>query len=163
MKIFNLRPPRTYNRYKRNKIPLFHDPTLPPGWSRWIGVVKGGGHFLIFCRKVTQRMTGATAGGWDTYLIDPTGKRFRSKQEIRRHFERIGEVFLRWEDFDFNPFGSKGQVRLDHILNMTSLVTNAPAQVVEEDQNIPFWEEPGDLDPSDLLDDKFHCPQVDWI
>jgi len=119
------RPPRTYNRYKRNKIPLFHDPTLPPGWSR----------------KVTQRMTGATAGGWDTYLIDPTGKRFRSKQEIRRHFERIGEVFLRWEDFDFNPFGSKGQV-------------------VEEDQNIPFWEEPGDLDPSDLLDDKFHCPQA---
>ena len=64
----------------------------------------------IFCRKVTQRMTGATAGGWDTYLMDPTGKRFRSKQEIRRHFERIGEVFLRWEDFDFNPFGSKGQV-----------------------------------------------------
>ena len=126
-------------------------------------MINDSGHHLIFCRKVTQRMTGATAGGWDTYLIDPTGKRFRSKQEIRRHFERIGEVFLRWEDFDFNPFGSKGQVGLDHILNMTSLLTNAPAQVVEEDQNIPFWEEPGDLDPSDLLDDKFHCPQVDWI
>ena len=126
-------------------------------------MINDSGHHLIFCRKVTQRMTGATAGGWDTYLIDPTGKRFRSKQEIRRHFERVGEVFLRWEDFDFNPFGSKGQVRLDHILIMTSLVTNAPTQVVEEDQNIPFWEEPGDLDPSDLLDDKFHCPQVDWI
>jgi len=95
-----------------------------PGWSR----------------KVTQRMTGATAGGWDTYLMDPTGKRFRSKQEVRRHFERIGEVFLRWEDFDFNPFGSKGQV-------------------IEEDQNIPFWEEPGDLDPSHFLDDNFHCHQ----
>ena len=63
-----------------------------------------------YTRKVTQRMTGATAGGWDTYLMDPTGKRFRSKQEIRRYFERVGEVFLRWEDFDFNPFGSKGQV-----------------------------------------------------
>merc|ERR1719500_2728740 len=89
------RPQRTYKRYNRdNRTPLFHDPTLPPGWSR----------------KVTQRMTGATAGGWDTYLMDPTGKRFRSKQEIRRHFERTGEVFLRWEDFDFNPFGSKGQV-----------------------------------------------------
>jgi len=119
------RPQRTYKRYNRdNRTPLFHDPTLPPGWSR----------------KVTQRMTGATAGGWDTYLMDPTGKRFRSKQEVRRHFERIGEVFLRWEDFDFNPFGSKGQV-------------------IEEDQNIPFWEEPGDLDPSHFLDDNFHCPQ----
>ena len=33
--------------------------------------------------------------------------------------------------------------------------------MIEEDQNIPFWEEPGDLDPSQLLDDdKFHCPQV---
>ena len=33
----------------------------------------------------------------------------RSKQEIRRFFEQIGEPYLRWEDFDFNPFGSKGQ------------------------------------------------------
>ena len=108
-------------------------------------------------RKVTQRLTGATAGGWDTYLMDPTGKRFRSKQEIRRHFERIGEVFLRWEDFDFNPFGSKGQVKE----NIQKPRSSRSSQVIEEDQNIPFWEEPGDLDPSQLLDDdKFHCPQV---
>ena len=33
-------------------------------------------------------------------------------------------------------------------------------QVIEEDQNIPYWEEPGDLDPSQFLDDSFHCPQV---
>ena len=102
-------------------------------------------------------MTGATAGGWDTYLIDPTGKRFRSKQEIRRHFERIGEVFLRWEDFDFNPFGSKGQVRK---CTRANRILTYSHQVVEEDQNIPYWEEPGDIDPSQFLDDGFHCPQV---
>ena len=35
--------------------------------------------------------------------------RFRSKQEVRRYFEQTGEQYLRWQDFDFNPFGSKGQ------------------------------------------------------
>ena len=59
-----------------------------------------------------MRKTGATAGGWDTYITGPPEtnfKRFRSKQDIRRYFELIGETRLRWEDFDFNPFGSKGQ------------------------------------------------------
>jgi len=103
--------PKPQKRYQSaTRTPLFYDPTLPPGWTR----------------KVSQRMTGATAGGWDTYIMDPVGKRFRSKQEIRRHFEMVGETVLRWEDFDFNPFGSKGQV-------------------VEDDKNIPFWEEDGDM------------------
>ena len=35
--------------------------------------------------------------------------RFRSKQEVRRYFEQTGEQYLRWQDFDFNLFGSKGQ------------------------------------------------------
>ena len=35
--------------------------------------------------------------------------RFRSKQEVRRYFEQTGEQYLRRQDFDFNPFGSKGQ------------------------------------------------------
>ena len=77
-------------------MPLFEDPTLPPGWSR----------------QVVMRKTGATAGGWDTYIRSSAqygSKRFRSKLEIKRYFEQIGERVLRWEDFDFNPFGSKGQ------------------------------------------------------
>ena len=83
--------------YKRSDgVPLFEDPTLPPGWSR----------------QVVMRKTGATAGGWDTYIRSSAqygSKRFRSKLEIKRYFEQIGERVLRWEDFDFNPFGSKGQ------------------------------------------------------
>jgi hypothetical protein len=79
-------------------------------------------------------VTGATAGGWDTYITDPTGKRFRSKQDIRRQFEMVGETYLNWQDFDFNPFGSKGQL-------------------VEDDQNVPFWEEEGGdvVDVADFL------------
>lgn len=45
----------------------------------------------------------------------------------------VGETVMRWEDFDFNPFGSKGQV-------------------VEDDKNIPFWEEDGDVGPVDMGD-----------
>ena len=43
----------------------------------------------------------------------------RSKQEIRRFFEQIGEPYLRWEDFDFNPFGSKGQHEMLNMMKTT--------------------------------------------
>ena len=85
-----------YTSSRSDGVPLYDDPTLPPGWYR----------------TVTQRKTGATAGGWDTYIFSPPSygkKRFRSKQDIRRFFEKIGEMYLDWQDFDFNPFGSKGQ------------------------------------------------------
>ena len=63
---------------------------------------------------MTQRKTGDSAGGWDTYIYGPPeppymNKKFRSRQEIRRFFEKFGEMRWNWEDFDFNPFGSKGQ------------------------------------------------------
>ena len=89
-------PSKPQSRYQADggREPLYVDPTLPPGWAR----------------QVSQRKSGATAGGWDTYITDPNGKRFRSRQEIKRHFERIGEMSLNYSDFDFNPFGSKGQL-----------------------------------------------------
>ena len=77
-------------------MPLYDDPTLPPGWRR----------------TVTQRKSGVTAGGWDTYITAPPShrnKKFRSKQDVRRYFEKMGEQYLDWRDFDFNPYGSKGQ------------------------------------------------------
>ena len=99
-------------------VPLYDDPTLPPGWRR----------------TVTQRKSGATAGGWDTYIHAPPShknKRFRSKQEVRRYFEQTGEQYLRWQDFDFNPFGSKGQheMLLEMRRNPTMMGTgNIPLQ-----------------------------------
>jgi hypothetical protein len=81
------------------KVPLYDDPTLPEGWSR----------------RVSQRMSGATAGSYDVYITDPEGRRFRSKLEIRRHFEKICETRWNWQDFDFNPFGSKGQQEMKSV------------------------------------------------
>jgi len=94
-------------RYNRGDgVPLYDDPTLPLGWVR----------------RVVQRKTGATAGGWDTYIHSPPShgsKRFRSKKEIQRYFEKIGEVSLDWRDFDFNPYGSKGQHELIQAMRKT--------------------------------------------
>ena len=56
--------------------------------------------------------SGASARAWDIYIFAPpshNNKMFRSKQELRRYFEQTGEQQLHWQDFDFNPFGSKGQ------------------------------------------------------
>ena len=88
-------PPVQRRRFPNSekKEPLYVDTTLPPGW----------------CRTISQRKTGASAGGWDTYIIHANGKRFRSRMEIKRYFEKTGETEYDWQDFDFNPFGSKGQ------------------------------------------------------
>ena len=113
------RRPVHYGRYSSRRsdgVPLYDDPTLPPGWRR----------------TVSQRKTGATAGGWDTYILAPLShnyKRFRSKQEVRRYFEKIGEQFLDWRDFDFNPFGSKGQHEiLQEIRRNENMVQNNMVQ-----------------------------------
>ena len=83
-----------------------------------------------------MRKSGVTAGGWDTYITGPVEtnfKRFRSKQEIRRYFEQIGETRLRWEDFDFNPFGSKGQHEmLQRMREGTEMCIEPPARSIEE-------------------------------
>lgn len=68
--------------------PLFDDPSLPTGWYR----------------KVVQRQTGATAGQWDVYVYNPEGKKFRSRNELRTHFNQIGSA-MNSEDFDFSVKG----------------------------------------------------------
>ena len=58
------RPRYAGSQRRKDGVPLFDDPTLPPGWYR----------------KVTERKTGATAGGWDTYITSSPqygSKRFR--------------------------------------------------------------------------------------
>ena len=109
-----------YSRSQRGDgVPLFDDPSLPPGWYR----------------TVSQRKSGATAGGWDTYIFSPPqygAKRFRSKQEIRRYFEKTGEMYLDWRDFDFNPFGSKGQQEMQALAGgQASEDRTRPTQEIE--------------------------------
>ena len=40
------------------------------------------------------------------FIIGPTGKRFRSRNELKAFFEKTGERDLDPDDFDFSTFGT---------------------------------------------------------
>ena len=82
-------PPRSRPVVDPNRTPLFEDDTLPPGWHR----------------KVSQRKSGASAGRYEVFIIGPTHKRFRSRNELKSFFEKTGEKDLNPDDFDFSTFG----------------------------------------------------------
>ncbi|XP_064486959.1 methyl-CpG-binding domain protein 4-like isoform X2 [Ornithodoros turicata] len=67
---------------------MFDDPALPAGWER----------------KVTQRQTGKSAGKFDVYIFSPEGKKFRSRNELAAHFEKVGSEMSAL-DFDFSVRG----------------------------------------------------------
>jgi methyl CpG binding protein 2 len=72
-----------------NRTPLYVDETLPPGWRR----------------KVCQRKSGNSAGRYEVFILGPTGKRFRSRNQLRNFFNETGETGLNPDDFDFSTFG----------------------------------------------------------
>ena len=82
-------PVRNRNIVDSNRTPLYEDDTLPQGWHR----------------KVSQRKSGASAGRYEVFIIGPSGKRFRSRNELKTFFEKTGETKLNPDDFDFSTFG----------------------------------------------------------
>ena len=69
--------------------------TLPSGWKR----------------KVSQRKSGASAGRYEVFIIGPSGKRFRSRNELKSFFEKTGENTLNPDDFDFSTFGRNNPIQ----------------------------------------------------
>eukprot|EP00057_Strongylocentrotus_purpuratus_P031211 XP_783908.2 PREDICTED: methyl-CpG-binding domain protein 4 [Strongylocentrotus purpuratus] len=59
---------------------------LPTGWTR----------------KITERMSGASAGKFDVYLTSPEGKRLRSMKEVADHLEKTNSTYTS-ADFIFKP------------------------------------------------------------
>ena len=89
-----IRPTPSKRRTQLNKEPIYNDPTLPAGWKREVRFIKVNEKdvfdtFVTF--QVVQRKQGKTAGTFDVYLFDSEGKRFRSKMELRKHFEKKQE------------------------------------------------------------------------
>ena len=80
---------RSFNLPHDKKVRHF-DPRLPPNWHR----------------KVSQRKSGVSAGRYEVFIIGPTGKRFRSRNEIKAYFDKTGETVLKPEQFDFSPCGT---------------------------------------------------------
>merc|ERR1712228_943021 len=84
-------PKKTRNPPDPNRSPLYLDTRLPQGWHR----------------KVSQRKSGASAGRYEVFIIGPTGKRFRSRNEMRAFFDKTSnDSNIDPDDFDFSIFGS---------------------------------------------------------
>ena len=65
---------------------MYRDPKLPQGWSR----------------KVRKR---TVAGKYDVFIINPTGKKFKNKTELKSFLERQSDSDLDVENFDFSVSG----------------------------------------------------------
>ena len=89
-----------------NREPLYEDDRLPPFWHR----------------RVSQRKSGASAGRYEVFIIGPTGKRFRSRNELKAFFEKTGEKQLDPEEFDFTPYGN-GRTTNNPMTTTTTITT----------------------------------------
>ena len=107
-------PVRNRNIVDSNRTPLYEDDTLPQGWHR----------------KVSQRKSGASAGRYEVFIIGPSGKRFRSRNELKTFFEKTGETKLNPDDFDFSTFGRNNpKVSVELLMLRTSThhhITTSP-------------------------------------
>ena len=77
-----------------NQTPLYHDDRLPPGWHR----------------KVYQRKNGASVGKYDVYICGPNQRKFRSRNELKAYFKKIGQNDLDPDDFDFSVYGTNAKI-----------------------------------------------------
>ena len=61
---------------------------------------------------MSQRKSGASAGRYEVFIIGPSGKRFRSRNELKSFFEKTGENTLNPDDFDFSTFGRNNPIKV---------------------------------------------------
>ena len=96
-----------------NREPLYEDERLPPFWHR----------------RVSQRKSGASAGRYEVFIIGPTGKRFRSRNELKSFFEKTGEKSLDPDEFDFSPFGNGRSGVPNPVQNPVPSIRPSPAPI----------------------------------
>lgn len=65
---------------------LVTDAKIPPNWTK---------HLL-------QRISGASAGKWDSLFVSPDGRKFRTKGELKTYLEEHPELNLTESMFDFS-------------------------------------------------------------
>lgn len=82
-------PPATTSSKPASKV-LYNDSSLPKGWKR----------------KVKKRTGGAGNSKHDVYIINPDGKQFKSKGELRNYLEKQDSDLIA-DDFDFSVSGMK--------------------------------------------------------
>ena len=85
--------------------------------------------FTGWHRKVCERKNGSRAGRIEVKIISPTGKTFRSRNDLKNFFQKIGETILKPEHFDFSPFASDNLPSLPKDYAKNSAVTQKPSEI----------------------------------
>ncbi|ENN77255.1 hypothetical protein YQE_06084, partial [Dendroctonus ponderosae] len=100
------------------KSTIVADPRMPPGWTK----------------HLTQRMYGNSIGKWDTVILAPDGKKFRTKQEIKNYLELHPGIDVNVELFDFSLYRGKrkGKPKAKVPVESVALPKEEPPAPVEE-------------------------------
>ncbi|XP_068904442.1 PHD finger protein 20 isoform X2 [Tenebrio molitor] len=120
------------------------DPRLPEGWSK----------------HLAQRTHGASAGKWDTIIVSPDNRRFRSRTEVKAYLEESKLMKYNWSMFDFSLHRHRNRKK-DIESEATRLSQEAPTEtfeheetselVTEEEENKNYLKIP-------IVDDAYQCP-----
>ena len=84
--MYQVSKPRTVSSSSGKEL-QHSDPSLPPGWHRQL--VTSGSRMRVV-------------------IIGPDGRRFWSRSYLRKAFSGEGKKGIKWEEFNFSVFGSKG-------------------------------------------------------
>ncbi|KAJ3655052.1 hypothetical protein Zmor_014196 [Zophobas morio] len=120
------------------------DPRLPEGWTK----------------HLAQRTHGASAGKWDTIIVSPDNRRFRSRAEVKSYLEETKLMKYNWSMFDFSIHRHRNrkkefEVEPPRVLPETSAETFEPEEnleiATEEEENKNCLKIP-------IVDDAYRCP-----
>ncbi|XP_044752827.1 PHD finger protein 20 isoform X2 [Coccinella septempunctata] len=125
------------------KTVIVPDPRLPEGWTK----------------HLTKRCQGFNAGKWDTIIVSPDGKKFRSKTDIKHYLETTKVMLYDEKLFDFRIVPQRpkksGQI--------AETKKNTEGKSAKLPENEPFTLEETNEDEANLLkiplvDDAYKCP-----
>ncbi|KAK5646830.1 hypothetical protein RI129_005294 [Pyrocoelia pectoralis] len=111
------------------------DPRLPPNWAK----------------HVMQRSTGASAGKWDTIIVSPEGRRFRTRSEIKAFLEENPQLNYNEDMFTFSLYRRSRTRRVTHSVDVpqhTIVPPQKKRQAQDDSSNLKIL----------LVDDAYKCP-----
>ncbi|KAK9879641.1 hypothetical protein WA026_006706 [Henosepilachna vigintioctopunctata] len=128
------------------KTVVVPDPRLPEGWAK----------------HLTKRYQGTMAGKWDTIIVSPDGKKFRSKTDIKNYLELTKLMIYDEKIFDFSIYRQR-QKKTAPATDMKKPVEEKPVEVkpIENETCISEpseQEEEANLLKIPIVDDAYKCP-----
>lgn len=124
------------------------DPRLPFGWNK----------------HLVRRTKGCDAGKWDTIIVSPENKRFRSKTDVLKYLEEHANEGINEKMFDFSLVSKRKRKNAAIVTKAKSPEKEQPPPLILPEENIePEKVEIKEEDNSNSLkilyeDDAFKCP-----